>query len=199
MLVFIDECGDAGFKLENQGSSQYFILVLVEFPDAESAQAADEKIAELRRSLGMHQEFKFCKDSRRTKLSFFEAVKDCNFTVETIVVDKKLIESKYLREHPKNFYNFMLKELLSHSQIAAAKAKIILDGQGNKHFVSELKSYLRHSAVQMKSFSMKDSKKENLLQLADYVAGGIMCAYKHGNDDYKRLLKDKIFNNWGFK
>lgn len=54
----------------------------------------------------------------------------------------------------------MLKELLSHSQIAAAKAKIILDGQGNKHFVSELKSYLRHSAVQMKSFSMKDSKKK---------------------------------------
>lgn len=44
MLVFIDECGDAGFKLENQGSSQYFILVLVEFPDAESAQAADEKL-----------------------------------------------------------------------------------------------------------------------------------------------------------
>ena len=51
----------------------------------------------------------------------------------------------------------------------------------------------------MKSFSMKDSKKENLLQLADYVAGGIMCAYKHDNDDYKRLLRDKIVNNWEFK
>lgn len=200
MIVFIDECGDAGFKIEEQSSSRYFVIALVVFADVESSAKTEQVIAKLHQELGIRQEFKFCHDSRKTKLKVFNALRDCDFTVELLVVDKKLIESKYLREHPKNFYNFMLKEIISHSEIADAKAKIVLDGKGNKHFVNELKSYLRKdNKVQMKSFSLKDSKKDNLLQLADYVAGGIMCCYKHNNDDYKKLLGKKIARLWEFK
>ena len=43
MLVFIDESGDAGLKLDS-GSTDYFIVTLVAFEDRDEATAADQRI-----------------------------------------------------------------------------------------------------------------------------------------------------------
>jgi len=47
MLVFIDESGDPGLKLDS-GSSEYFIVTLVAFEDNAEALAADQRIQQLK-------------------------------------------------------------------------------------------------------------------------------------------------------
>lgn len=54
MLVFIDESGDPGLKIE-KGSSRYFTVSLVVFEDKEEALACDQRIGLLRRELGWEQ------------------------------------------------------------------------------------------------------------------------------------------------
>jgi hypothetical protein len=60
MLVFIDDSGDPGFKLD-KGSSRYFVVACVIFDDNLDAEEAALKIKRLRRTLGWRneQEFKF--------------------------------------------------------------------------------------------------------------------------------------------
>ncbi len=58
MLVFIDESGDPGLKLDS-GSTDYFIVTFVAFEDSEEALAADQRIHLLKRELGFKEEFEF--------------------------------------------------------------------------------------------------------------------------------------------
>jgi len=51
MLVFIDESGDPGLKIE-KGSSRFFTIALVIFEDKEEALACDQRIKLLKRELG---------------------------------------------------------------------------------------------------------------------------------------------------
>ena len=60
MLVFIDESGDAGFKL-TKGSAKTFVAALVAFREPASAAPACAVIGELSGRLKLKSEFKFHK------------------------------------------------------------------------------------------------------------------------------------------
>jgi len=64
MLVFVDEAGDTGSKLD-KGSSRYFIVTLVLFEENEEAEAADTRINLLRRDLSLAADFEFTLMRRR--------------------------------------------------------------------------------------------------------------------------------------
>lgn len=79
MLVFVDESGDTGLKLD-RGSSKFFVVTLVVFEDHDEALACDERIQLLRRELGFSPktEFHFRTNSRRIRQAFFDAVAPYN-------------------------------------------------------------------------------------------------------------------------
>ncbi len=56
MLVFVDESGDPGLKLD-KGSSKYFIVTLVVFEDPKDAEDLDLRIRLLRKEFGFHHKF----------------------------------------------------------------------------------------------------------------------------------------------
>jgi hypothetical protein len=116
MLVFIDDAGDAGFKLE-KGSSKHFVIACVIFDDNLDAEETALKIKRLRRSLKWRDdhEFKFNKASKLVRLTFLSEVKSCNFRVRAIVADKEVIRSPELKANNTKFYNYMIKEVLSKS------------------------------------------------------------------------------------
>ncbi|HLE87121.1 MAG TPA: DUF3800 domain-containing protein [Candidatus Brocadiaceae bacterium] len=58
MLVFIDEAGDTGRKIE-KGSSKLFVISLVMFDDYEEASACDQRINLLRRELNLPADYEF--------------------------------------------------------------------------------------------------------------------------------------------
>ena len=72
--------------------------------------------------------------------------------------------------------------------------------KGNKHFRDELKGYLkRESDNKIKDFSLKDSRKDCLVQVADTVASAIAWGYKNNNHIYKNALSKRKINVWEFK
>ncbi|MFA5271098.1 MAG: DUF3800 domain-containing protein, partial [Candidatus Omnitrophota bacterium] len=75
MLVFVDESGDPGLKLED-GASRYFIIGVIWFEDHDEANACDQRISLLRRELGYGAdfEFHFSHNSKRQRLAFLQAV-----------------------------------------------------------------------------------------------------------------------------
>ena len=56
MLIFIDESGDPGLKID-AGSSRYFVIALVGFENHEEASAVNDRISKLRREQGFPDNF----------------------------------------------------------------------------------------------------------------------------------------------
>ncbi|MEI7669067.1 MAG: DUF3800 domain-containing protein [Pseudomonadota bacterium] len=200
MLVFIDESGDAGFKI---GSSPCLIMALVIFDDYEEADITRTKIIELMKKTGVKPEYKFSSCSGKNKTLFFEEISQCKFKVSAIVMQKSLLKSDFLRKIPDNFYNYTLKNLIDHNGLNNARIRI--DGKGNKIFVNAVKSYLRSQTQKgtIHSLNFLDSKREPLIQLSDMVVGAIARPYNRKEDEnarkWQEIIKNRIINIWAFK
>ncbi|MEQ1583226.1 MAG: DUF3800 domain-containing protein [Candidatus Nitrotoga sp.] len=203
MLVLIDESGDAGFKLA-RGSTQHFIVAMVIFDDFKEAERASDIIEAARTTLRIRTEFKFNKCSGQVKDGFFAMVAPCKFTVRAIVVDKAKIYSENLREHKEMFYNFFVKSLLQHDHNALIGARVKIDGSGDREFKRELAAYLKRESTGGKIVSVKfvESHRDNLIQLADMVAGAIARSYRIDDrnepDRWRKMLNNKVRNVWNF-
>src|SRR4030042_2393115 len=100
MLVFIDDSGDPGFRV-GKGYSTVFVIAMVVFGDPLEAEKTSVAIKELRRKLKVSDlfEFKFNKTNRKFRNAFFNAIKDFNFRIRTIVVNKQNIHSPRLQNY----------------------------------------------------------------------------------------------------
>jgi hypothetical protein len=207
MLVFIDDSGDPGFKLD-KGSSRHFVIACVIFDDNLDAEETALKIKRLRRSLHWRDEheFKFNKASKPIKLKFLEDIKNCNFRIRAIVANKGVIRSPELRSNKHKFYNYMIKEVLSKSDGSIRDAKIRLDGHEDRAYKKAATTYFRQQ-VNSRSSIIKDmkfvnSKNDNLVQLADMVAGSILRSTqsdKSDKDDYLKIIRPRVEDIWYFK
>lgn len=205
MLVLIDESGCPGFKL-TKGSTRYFIVVMVVFSNFSEAEKASMAIEVLKRTLNINPEFKFSKTHPSIKDKFFETLCKFDFTVQALVVDKATLYSHKLRNDTSAFYNFFVKTLMHHDLETLQNASIKIDGSGDREFKNALNNYLRKELGQnkIKKFKFVDSEKDNLIQLADMVAGAIARKYNLERKDASRWFeilkkKNKIRNIWDFK
>jgi len=208
MLVFLDDSGDPGFKLAN-GSSQHFVISAVIFNDELEAQQTAVAIQILRRNLGFPDdvEFRFFKSSRDTRLNFLRAVMPFDFLIRSIVIDKNVIRSEKLKTDRPSFYSYAIKQVLKHNGGTITDAKIRLDGHGDRLFRRALDTYLRRelnstNQTIVKNMKLVDSKGNQLIQLADMIAGAVRRSYdlsKLDHDIYKRIIARKIDDEWLFR
>jgi len=127
MLVFINESGDPGFKVE-KGASPIFVAAMVIFENSADAFAASERIdaSEARRC---HKtEFKFNKCSYDIRGKFFECAAHCSFLVRSIVARKEVIYSTRLRSGKDSFYEYFVKSMMKYDDGILKGAKGIIDG-----------------------------------------------------------------------
>lgn len=204
MLVLIDESGDPGFKL-TKGSTPHFVLAMVIFRSNSDAESTSSKIRGAQKSLGIKPEFKFNKCACVVRDAFFEVVKDCDFGVRALVVDKSLVYSGTLRDETDRFYNYFVRLLMHHDSGSLTGARVKIDGSGSRQFKQELNAYLRKQlgAGKVKSIKFADSHKDHLVQLADMCAGAIARSYRpHDRGDHNRwrkMLKPRIEDIWNFR
>lgn len=207
MLIIIDESGDAGFK---ESSSRYFVLTMVIFSEDDGhgrypmAEHASLTIAAVKEEIRHKPEFHFSKCSHKIRQAFFQGLNkaDCKFQIYSLVVDKKGIHSPHLRSSTKSFYNFILKQLLTHNPIQGANVKI--DGEKSKAFRQALATYLRRGRDGMiAKLKFANSKNDYLVQLADMACGAIAYSYNRSDkleaDTYRKMLGKRIINIWEFK
>ena len=208
MIVFIDESGDAGFKL-GLGSTPYFVVTAVIFDDELMAEQVAVNLKLLKRKLGLSDdyEFHFNGTKQAYKKEFLEVAMAGNFRVRAITFDKKLIKSAELRSNQASFYNYAVKKLLQDSKGKIENAKIKLDGHGDTVYKRAAGSYFRSelnsgNSKVVKSLKFVDSKENVLIQLADMVSGAIyrsLCAEKNDRILYITIIKKNIENIWPFK
>jgi hypothetical protein len=202
MLVLIDESGDPGFKL-NKGSSSHFVAAMVIFNDFKEAEACSSSIDTLRQELGFKTEFKFNNSRSDTKDKFFAVVNQYKFEIFALVVDKKHIFSENLKRNDDKFYNYFVRQLLG-SGAELKNARVKIDGSGDREFKNHLQKYLKNQLTDgmVDSVKFADSQKDNLVQLADMIAGAIARSYKKDRNDaqkWRKAISPKIRNCWEFK
>jgi len=208
MLVFIDDSGDPGFKLE-KGSTRFFVISLVIFDDELEAEKTAIAIKDLRRELKFSDkfEFKFCKANRVTKEKFLQKVSGFKFRVRSLVIDKSVIRSRELRENKNSFYSYAIKTVLKNSGGTIKNAKIKIDGSGDRIFRKSFLGYLRRQLNSedrkiMANCKLVDSKQNVLIQLADMVAGSVHRSFNTSKSDckiYKAIIKRRIEDEWKFR
>ncbi len=203
MLVFIDESGDTGLKIE-LGSSRYFIISLTIFEDDEEATACDQRIQLLKKELGLLPDFQFHffdnSDSIRQK--FLEEVSPYSFFYLGIVINKdpKRLYGEGFR-NKESFYKYACGLVFQNSKPYLKQAKVKIDKSGSEVFRSRLGKYLKkkinvEGEQLIKSVKMERSRGNNLLQLADYISGIInrKIQLKKNFEIYYRYISQKEIN-----
>jgi hypothetical protein len=207
MLVFIDDSGDAGFKLQT-GSSRFFIIACIIFGDELEAEKTAVAIKELKRrqKIPLEVEYKFTKCSKEKRIEFFHHINTFKFRIRLLVINKSLIRSKQLIESKECFYSYAIKSVLKYSRNSIINAKIRIDGSGDKAFRKSFMLYLRKqlNSQQKKVIhdcKLVDSKSNVLIQLADMIAGAIRRYYdvdKTDRNSYKSIFQKHIEDEWYF-
>jgi len=199
MLVFVDESGDTGLKLDH-GSSRFFTVALVAFEEASDAVACDQRIQLLKTELGLtpEYEFHFKKNSDKVRDAFLRAVSPYNFFYYGIVINKD--PSKLYGEGFKNkesFYKYACSLVLENAKGKLRNATVVIDESSSDDFQRRLATYLRRrlevkqGECLIKKVKMQRSQSNNLLQLADYVAGVINRSVSDNKKDakgFRRLI-----------
>ena len=197
MLVFIDESGDAGLKLET-GSSEYFIVTLVAFEDNDEALAADQRIQLLKRELGLRPEFefKFNKAKREFREAFLSAAARYEFFYLSIVINKTKLTGPGFK-FKESFYKYACSLVFQNAKPYLDSATVVIDGSGSREFRRQLGSYLRKrvnpaagDTRHIGKIKIQESHKNNLLQLADMVCGAVArsCGPKEDAPVYRQLI-----------
>jgi len=198
MLVFIDESGDPGLKIE-KGSSRFFTVSLVIFEDKEEALACDQRITLLKRELGWEEnsEFHFKRNSDKIRRAFLQAVVPYNFFYYGIVINKapeKLWGEGF--RNKSSFYKYACSLVFQNAKDKLENSTVAIDQSGNLDFRRQLAKYLRRKLNEegkklIKKVKMQRSRGNNLLQLADYIAGVInrsVQGRKKFAEEYRKII-----------
>ena len=197
MLVFIDESGDPGLKLES-GSTDYFIVTLVAFEENEEALATDQRIQLLKRELNFPPEFgfHFNKVKGAYRETFLTAVAGFSWFYFSIVINKRKLFGAGFK-FKESFYKYACGLVFENAKPYLDNATVVIDGSGSREFRRELGTYLRKRINDKKGDSrfigkikLQDSQSNNLLQLADMVCGAVARSYSQKDDakTYRRLI-----------
>ncbi|HJT20006.1 MAG TPA: DUF3800 domain-containing protein [Nitrospira sp.] len=208
MLAFIDEAGDTGLKTD-QGSSRYFVVALVLFEDHAEAISCDQRIGLLRQELGYpeHFEFHFGHNSDRLRKRFLEAVAPYNFFYFGFALNKdrdKLWGPGF--QVKSSLYKFTCGVVFENAKPYLSDAIVVIDESGTDTFRQQLGKYLSRRArdsdgrALIKKVKMQRSASNNLLQLADYVAGVVNRKVQGKKDvsEYYRYIaaKEMLLRVW---
>lgn len=203
MLVFIDESGDSGFKMD-RGSTPVFAVALAAFKCSKEAARTDAIIRQALIDLRVKPEFKFSKAHGNVRDGFFEAVAGCHFRVRALVVQKDLIRSGRLRSRKEEFYQFFVKSMLKFDDGLLKDARVIIDGAGERTFRQDLMGHLkRHTSPgAIRNVRLKASHGDALIQLADMCVGAVARSYRTDradSDRWRKMLRPKLDDVWEFQ
>lgn len=199
-FIFIDESGEPGFQ--NTSPTTHFVLVLLIFDSTQDLKDCENKLIELKQKLKHKTEFKFSKSYDKTRDEFFSTIKNLNYRIRVACIEKARITSSYLRENPKEFYNFFLKKLIENTY-NLNNSYIMIDGKASKYLASEVKTYLRQSGnIKINKLKFECSKKNILLQMSDMIAGAIGYSYNRienkNSQKWKSMIMKEKINIWEF-
>jgi hypothetical protein len=203
MFVYLDESGDTGFKFR-QGSSRFFVITLLLVDDPIPIQAAIDRLRD-RLGFGPRTEFKFSHSANDVKDRFLRVLRDHDFRVRALVIDKQLMTQPYMRKRD-TFYNYLVRLVLTHDHGTIEGATLVLDESiKSRKRKLHLGSYLRQTlntdpeAPKVRRIVHHASHSDNLIQAVDMVSGAIYRKYERGDDSYFYIARKHIDDLWEWR
>lgn len=201
MFVYLDEAGDTGFKFD-KGSSAYFVVTVLLVDDPIPLNAA---IDDFRKELKYPEthEFKFYHSKDEIRHAFLRRLHNYDVIFRALVVDKQKITRPYLQKR-EVFYSYLVRMLLDHDSGRIRDVILVLDerekGKRNKQ---SLATYLRrhlntseNGFNKIRDVKYHQSHRDNLIHVADMVAGAVYAKYAKGNNHYCNIIKSKLDDIW---
>lgn len=174
MLITVDDSGDPGLK-PGAGSSKHFVIAAVCFENEADAERMRRRINKLKDELGWvrMREFKFRKDRPETKRVFFSAIRNLNFRVSIVILEKSKIADRDFRKNPSKLYNATILKAVKSLSCELDDLYVHIDGEAGKGYRHRVKTYFRQSLPRgvLSDVDYRDSKDDVLVQLADMVVG----------------------------
>lgn len=138
---------------------------------------------------------------------FFKEINIFKFKIRCFVIDKKALKDDELKNNKDSFYAYAVKAFLKRNAASMLGTKIKLDGSGDKIFRRNFFSSLRKELCQedkriIRNIKFVDSKGNQLIQLADMIAGAIRRSHEGVKGDkgtYRNIFKKHIEDEWDFK
>lgn len=208
MHVFVDESGDLGFT----GKSTKFFVV--SYLECESPQGMRTEIRRILKHLHQKKgyslarnELKFSRMDDDCRKYVLEKVASCDVTLGVVVMNKAYVKAD-LRDDPTVLYNWcvvhnIMLSLLP-SIVAGNKIHMVFDKSLPTWRIKEFNAYVENKASYLlfekgTAFSPDSissehvaSEREPILQAADAVAGAYFQKYEHQNDEYVRIIEEKV-------
>lgn len=187
ITVVIDESGDLGFTKD---SSEIFLIAYVITNEPDRLRIEIKRLLKRinsKRNKSKLSEFKFSKDSDKIKERFFRHIKDLDFDIGYVAVDKEYVKRDKPLD-PLELYRDLLIDYVRKNVLVYNPCKIILilDKLYNKGMIDIFDNSLLYTIIH------EDSKKEKVIQLADYIAGAAFSKIIHKDDRYYNMIKERI-------
>jgi len=197
-FLYIDDSGDTGFK---KSSSSHFLIAAVIVLDEEQVQLLSDAISLFRRDLGWSElhELKFNTAEKRIVLDFIEFIRNYDFSAQVMLVDKSKIAPENIPNDKSLLHFHVIRELLLKFELT--NPIITIDGRSDKQYTKKIRAYLRQGlkerGILRSQIYFVDSRKNQLIQLADVIVGAVARSLNTGKTDsevYLKALSDKITN-----
>ena len=195
-VAYIDENGNFGFKFNKQGVSSHFIItaIITDEDKKESLKNNVEKIRKQHFQTGEMKSSGVSKNDNR-RLRILKDLKDLDFHILSIVVDKRKLFTDGGLKYKKSFYKFLNNLLYNELYSTFDDIEIISDEHGSQEFMNSFKRYVRnkHTPNLFQKYNFEFSKSHNnvLIQLADFICGTIGRKFQENKktDKFKEFYK----------
>ena len=179
--AYIDECGSYGFDFEKDGTSSHYIVCATIVNNKDIPELA-QKVSILRENYFGKKEMKSSSIGsnhlRRAKV--LTGLLQLDFQLIILIADKQAFyKNSPLRDYKSTFVKFLHQKLYDSMYCAYPKLKIVEDEYGGSEFQQGFRKYVcehrpAENLFNEYDFDYIDSKRSNLVQIADIVAGSIM-------------------------
>ena len=209
MIIYLDESGDLGFDFTKAKTTKKFVITLL-VCNKQTSQKHFKK--DVRRTLEHRinrkkkqdcriQELKGAKTSIEIKKYFFKQLKIDDWSLYTVVLNKKRVE-KHLRTKTSKskLYNFLARFLIEKLPLRTTftNVKLVVDRSKNRDEIKDFNQYVQHQIEALlplnTSFTPEhlNSHENAGLQAVDLFCWGIFRKYEIGDCDWYRTYSSKI-------
>ncbi len=207
LYLYLDESGDLGFDFVNKKPSKFFVVTILAVKGHEANRSLINGVRKtLKRKLNpkgkqkrMVLELKGTKTLFTIKEYFFKQIKDLDFGIYSLVLNKRRVY-EYLIKEKSRVYNFVARTVLDRIPLenAVLKVELTIDKSKSRPEIVEFNSYIRREleskidpAVPLNIYHV-DSKEQCGLQAVDMFSYAIFEKYERRRKEWYDIIKEKI-------
>ena len=207
--MFVDESGDLGFTKK---ATRFFVVAYLECDSPQRIRIEMSRVLkqlhQKKRYSLFRNELKFSRMDNYCRRYVLEKLAVCDVSLGVIIMNKAHVNGN-LREDPVRLYNWCVVHNIMLSLLpnigAGNKVHMVFDKSLPNWRIKEFNDYVENKAsyllfsekkVSFSSDSISSehitSETEPCLQAVDAVAGAYFQKYEHGNDEFVRIIEDKV-------